>query len=435
MFAANPFRDGTRVYLTNPAGRRVGFTFAPEPEGGVLGTIWHPRFLPDPGVYDQLTVADTPLSQRDDGTYTHYLVNLPYNPSEYQLTTKDGLTYRYDQFTGLQDITDRNQNVLTYTADGITSSTGVAIQFHRDAQGRITEITDPAGNAIRYTYDAAGDLATVTNQTGDVTTYYYRADPPHYFDHYVCPLCVPMVRTEYDQAGRVVGTYDVLGNPVTQTYDLANNTEIVADRLGNETTLDVRRSRQHRFRNERLAGPHRRLPIRCPRQSRCRRQRPRLRDPLRYDERGNVTGSTDALGNDVLGDLQPVRPDRHGDRPVGPYRRLPLRCQRQSDRSGERGGQPQLPGPRCPRPDRQHDGQPRQHDDLCLRRKQPAERGDESGRFDAAVPVQHVRAGDPICERDRRGDELPVRRLGQGPFRDGSGGRSHAVRVRRRRSW
>ena len=91
MFAANPFRDGTRVYLTNPAGRRVGFTFAPEPEGGVLGTIWHPRFLPDPGVYDQLTVADTPLSQRDDGTYTHYLVNLPYNPSEYELTLRIGL--------------------------------------------------------------------------------------------------------------------------------------------------------------------------------------------------------------------------------------------------------------------------------------------------------------------------------------------------------
>jgi YD repeat-containing protein len=216
MFAANPFRDGTRVYLTTPAGRRVGFTFAPEPEAGVLGTIWQPRFLSDPGVYDQLTVADTPLSQRDDGSYTHYLVNLPYNPSEYQLTTKDGLTYRYDQFTGLQDIADRNQNVLTYTADGITSSTGVAIQFHRDAQGRITEITDPAGNAVTYTYSAAGDLATVTNQTGDVTTYHYRADPPHYFDHYVCPLCVPMVRTEYDQAGRVVGTYDVLGNPVTQ---------------------------------------------------------------------------------------------------------------------------------------------------------------------------------------------------------------------------
>jgi hypothetical protein len=48
MFASNPFRDGTRVYLTTPAGRRVGFTFAPEPEAGVLGTIWHPRFRPIP---------------------------------------------------------------------------------------------------------------------------------------------------------------------------------------------------------------------------------------------------------------------------------------------------------------------------------------------------------------------------------------------------
>jgi YD repeat-containing protein len=304
MFASNPFRDGTRVYLTTPAGRRVGFTFAPEPEAGVLGTIWHPRFQPDPGVYDQLTVEDTPLSQRDDGTYTHYLVNLPYNPSEYQLTTKDGLTYRYDQFTGLVDIADRNQNVLTYTADGITSSTGVALQFHRDDQGRITEITDPAGNAIRYTYDAAGDLATVTNQTGDVTTYYYRADPPHYFDYYICPSCVPMVRTEYDQAGRVVGTYDVLGNPVTQTYDLADNTEIVADRLGNETTLtfDVRGNivsetnalghtvaYQYDARDNLVAVVNARG----------------YETRFRYDPRGNVTGSTDALGNEYSATYNP----------------------------------------------------------------------------------------------------------------------------------
>jgi RHS repeat-associated protein len=296
IFGAAPFRPGTRVYLTNPAGRRVGFTFDPVPEGGVLGTIWRPRFTPDPGVYDQLTVADLPLSQRDDGTFAHYPVNLPYNPSQYSLTTKDGHTYRYDQFTGLLDVTDRNQNVLTYTADGITSSTGAAIRFHRDAQDRIVAIEDPDGNTIAYTYNTAGDLVAVTNQTGEVTTYFYRSDRPHYFDRYVCPSCVPMVRTEYDQAGRVVSTYDVLGNPVTQSYDVANNTEVIGDRLGNETTLtfdsrgnivsetnSLGHTVQYQYdARDNLVGV-----------TNARGYESRFD----YDARGNVTGSTDALGN------------------------------------------------------------------------------------------------------------------------------------------
>ena len=29
LFGANPFTAGTKVYLTNPEGRRVGFTFDP----------------------------------------------------------------------------------------------------------------------------------------------------------------------------------------------------------------------------------------------------------------------------------------------------------------------------------------------------------------------------------------------------------------------
>ena len=37
-------------------------------------------------------------------------------------------------------------------------------------------------------------------------------------------------------AGFLIG-FGKSGNPLTQTYDLASNTETVADRLGNETTL------------------------------------------------------------------------------------------------------------------------------------------------------------------------------------------------------
>src|SRR5262249_17251681 len=46
-FAAVPFKQGTRIYLDTPDGRRVGFTFDPVAEAGLLSVIWHPRFKAD----------------------------------------------------------------------------------------------------------------------------------------------------------------------------------------------------------------------------------------------------------------------------------------------------------------------------------------------------------------------------------------------------
>jgi hypothetical protein len=73
LFGANPFRHGTRVYVNSPSRRRVGFTFDPVPEPGLLGTIWRPRFIADPGVFETLDVDDIPLSQNSDGTFGLYL--------------------------------------------------------------------------------------------------------------------------------------------------------------------------------------------------------------------------------------------------------------------------------------------------------------------------------------------------------------------------
>ena len=87
-------------------------------------------------------------------------------PSKYRLTTRDSTTYEYDQFNGLESLTDRNGNTLTYTDNGIFSSTGESVEFRRDAQGRITEIVDPAGNSIEYSYDANGDLVSIRDRSG-----------------------------------------------------------------------------------------------------------------------------------------------------------------------------------------------------------------------------------------------------------------------------
>ncbi len=176
---ANPFRVGTRVYLNAPDGRRVGFTFDPVPTGGLLGTVWTPRFIADPGVEMELQVEPTSLSQQADGTFSIYLFGLPYNPDNYTLVTRDQMRYEYNQFADrqLQSITNRNNVQLIFDDAGIHSSTGPEILWERDTQGRITAIIDPAGNRLHYRYDALGDLVEFENQIGDITRMSYLIDP------------------------------------------------------------------------------------------------------------------------------------------------------------------------------------------------------------------------------------------------------------------
>jgi hypothetical protein len=65
-----PFTDGTRVYLTLPGGDREGFTFMPQAVTDLFtGTSYHPSFVADHGVVDQLSVPDVTLMQLDDGSY------------------------------------------------------------------------------------------------------------------------------------------------------------------------------------------------------------------------------------------------------------------------------------------------------------------------------------------------------------------------------
>ena len=113
------FRTGTRVYINTPGGRRVGFTFDPIAEGSLFGTMFHPHFTADPGVYERLEVEDVPLRQNPDGTFKLYFGAFNYNPHVYTLITKDQVRYTYDQFEGLRSISDRNDVKLTYTDTGI----------------------------------------------------------------------------------------------------------------------------------------------------------------------------------------------------------------------------------------------------------------------------------------------------------------------------
>ena len=253
---ANPFRSGTRVYMNAPDGRRIGFTFDPVPVGGLLGTIWTPRFTPDPGVQYQLEVENSPLTQNANGAFGLYLLNLPYNPDRYTLVSRDQLRLTYNQFSDLQleSVSDRNGVQLTFTKDGIFSNLGPKVVWQRDSQNRITAITDPAGNVLRYSYNDDGDLVSFEDQVGNVTRMSYLADPAHFLQSIVDPRGFEVLKLTYDANHRLIGLTDPFGNSETHQYNLEDHTEVVADFSGNESTIF-------------------------------------------FDDRGNVTRVTDPLGN------------------------------------------------------------------------------------------------------------------------------------------
>ena len=264
--------DKTKVYLTNPSGQRVGFTYKEAYASGAafligcsFGCFYTPSFVPDPGVYDTLTIDETSVSR---GGILGALVG-GINPDKYTLTTKDGTKYRYDQSSGLEKITDRNNQTVTFTESGIKHSSGTEIQFVRDHRGRIKEVVDPDGKKIVYEYDATGDLKKVTNQSGIKSTYNYLAKPAHYLDEGFDDLGQRDFKVIYDAEGRFKEIIDALGNSVgKQNYDeLASRRATVLDANGNATQL-------------------------------------------LYNERGNVLEETDAAGNKTLREYtDPRNPD------------------------------------------------------------------------------------------------------------------------------
>jgi RHS repeat-associated protein len=258
VFASNPFKMGTRVYLTNPEGRRIGFTFTPEPVAGLLGTYFNIKFTPDQGVHDQLTVLNTiPLRQDAQGGFTLCDFGFPFNPQDYVLTTKEGTRYVINQFDGLQSITDRNNNTLTFSDTGITSSAGESVEFVRDDQGRIEQLVAPDGTTIDFGYDAGGNLTSVTNQNRHITTFNYSQERVHYLAEVVDPTGQPMVRADYDPEGRLTAQTDANGHATTLIFDLEGFSETILNGLDHPTTLE-------------------------------------------YDARGNVVKETDALGRTIV---------------------------------------------------------------------------------------------------------------------------------------
>jgi RHS repeat-associated protein len=250
------FIDGTRVVVKTPEGRDESFTFRAIADSVVFGIprSYRPHFDPDPGNQYVLTAPGGDLlkvgSQYISGFGTAY------NPAHPEF----GNTYRLRPVFGQQvypilastgealGIEDLGGNRLQFTEDGIRSSTGKEIQFHRDMQGRIVRIVDPRGNALQYRYDTAGNLVAATDRSGNTTTFSYLVSPTHYLNEVTDAMGNRALKAEYapatdagrndDAPGprRVRSLIDTNDTSTTFTFDLDNLTQEIHDRRGLSTT-------------------------------------------------------------------------------------------------------------------------------------------------------------------------------------------------------
>jgi RHS repeat-associated protein len=244
-----PFKQGTKVFVTLPGGKREGFTFTPDikvlPGFGRNNNLVlaSPRFTPDRGVTSTLSAGSGQLTVNEFGEL-YAAGGIPWNPASpdfagYTLTTREGIQYRIDGATGLMaSVVDRNGNVLSFSNDGVTSqSENIRIAIERDSKGRIRSITDPLGEKTAYTYSASGDLISVTDREGNLTKLIYRTDQVHYLDTIIDPLGRAGIRNEYDANGRISKVTNAVGSATQFTSSPAELSESTIDALGSTTTF------------------------------------------------------------------------------------------------------------------------------------------------------------------------------------------------------
>ena len=117
----------------------------------------------------------------------------PLDPSQYRLTTEEGLIYDIDQSFGIRKITEPNGQFLIYSSVGIVHSTGVK--------------TNPLGHITSRTYDPRGNTLTERDSLGAITTMSYDGKN--------------QLLTQVDAAGRNVmrNVYASLGTQLRSTQD------------------------------------------------------------------------------------------------------------------------------------------------------------------------------------------------------------------------
>jgi RHS repeat-associated protein len=232
-----------RITITLPDGKVYKFESQITPECQQIAPIKYVRmsFVALPGTHGTLVPfpgGDEPLIIVGTAPGSVEIVDYGtahYNPGRFKFTTREGTAYILDQKAGLLGVAEPNGATLTIDRGGITHSSGKAVTFTRDAQGRITRITDPAGNPMEYTYTINGDLAGVKDREGNVTTFQYDGD--HLLTGIRDTRNIQAIRSEFDDQGRLLRHRDAAGKVIEYKHDIGSREEVITDRVGGVRVL------------------------------------------------------------------------------------------------------------------------------------------------------------------------------------------------------
>ncbi|HEY0636120.1 MAG TPA: RHS repeat-associated core domain-containing protein [Pseudonocardiaceae bacterium] len=291
------------VTVTWPDGHNEIFDLTPAQGSTFFPGLTTAKFTGRAGTTSKLQSADNSLffsnGNLNGGPFG---INGVYNPKDFVLTDRFGTSYNLRVGVGLTSMTDRRGNTVTVDQQGIHSSTGPDVLFHRDGLGRITRIEDPDGAEIRYGYDAAGDLISVTDRDGRVLELTYVGN--HYLRSTNAQGKPPLRTLHYAGDGRLESITDGAGNTVQVDADPTARTETVTGpdpRLTTITTFDddgnVARQDQV-FDGRRITNSYAYNNLRLPTVTTDGLGHRSVAD---YDAKGNLTRlvDRDGVGTDV----------------------------------------------------------------------------------------------------------------------------------------
>lgn len=202
------------------------------------------------GMDDQLTGWSQPLTAAWFDS-TPFPTGQNYEPdfSQFTFTGPDGTKYGFNSDGTVASKGDRNGNTLSYSASGITHSSGKQITFTRDGNNRITQIYDPiaintsGSPALTYAYDGSGNLTNVARLIQRSPTVYENTG--YAYTNSIFPYNVTAItdsrgvvsaRYVYDSSERLNRQYDAFGRYTSYIFDTVNHLQVVTDRLNHSTT-------------------------------------------------------------------------------------------------------------------------------------------------------------------------------------------------------
>jgi RHS repeat-associated protein len=251
--------------FTEPYGNTIGQTFLPFTNLTRLKIAYQPlpgsegiRLLPkgyratDPDTHATTTIAgdaDLFLGDPAEG-----LISLAIHENDaldaplvddvtgFDMVMPDGRTFAFGSDGRLERLTDRNGHWVEVRADGVFHSTGPAVTWTRDAQGRVTGVQDLRGGKVEYLYDTAGALVGVKDRAGGLTSYEYEPASAGVnagkLKRILDPSGLPQLGNEYQPDGRLFLQRNAANNALVRSiHNLTTRTEQMVDPLGKITTL------------------------------------------------------------------------------------------------------------------------------------------------------------------------------------------------------